>query len=154
MFGGSVDTSLTSKVFSSPAIGIFSDLERDGFRLELMVDGALSIAPRSRLTPEQMRSIVENKDALQALLHTCDRGVQARRSVFASQLAHTPAPATPAFRFRTDVAYVRGICFSCGDRLSEVRFGRCWRCSLAWRLAAGVPVATHLAEALDAARIV
>jgi hypothetical protein len=52
-----------------------------------------------------------------------------------------------------DVPYVRAACFSCGDSLPEPRFSRCWRCSLAWRLACRLPVSTELAAAMDAARV-
>jgi hypothetical protein len=87
------------------------------------------------------------------LLRTCDAGVQDRREVFAKQLTLTPAPRVPMFIFRANVPYRQGTCFSCGDRLSEVRFGRCWRCSLAWRLACRLPMTADLAAALDAARV-
>jgi hypothetical protein len=42
---------LTPNVFDSPALGILCDLEMDGFRVALTADEALTIAPRSRLTP-------------------------------------------------------------------------------------------------------
>jgi len=45
------------------------------------------------------------------------------------------------------------VCSSCGNALFLPRFGRCWCCSVAWRLAAGVPVDEVLAEAIDAARV-
>lgn len=89
-----------------------------------------------------MAEIRHYKDALKLLLRCCDAGVQARRDVFACQLTQTPAPRVPAFLFRPDVPYVRGGCFSCGDTLPEPPFSRCWRCSLAWRLACRLPVST------------
>ena len=90
--------------------------------------------------------------ALAALVRACDDGVQARRESFAAQFKAGPASRVPAFLFRSGVAYEAAICFSCGDRLAEVRFGRCWRCALAWRLVAvRVPAAT--AAALDEARV-
>lgn len=148
-----MDTLRTADVFQSPAVGILCTLKADGFRVELTADGMLSIAPRSRLTPERMEAIAACKAALKTLLRCCDTGVQARRDVFEFQLAQTPAPRVPAFLFRPGVAYVRGVCFSCGDRLPELRFGRCWRCSLAWRLACRVPIEPALAAALDDARV-
>lgn len=148
-----MDSPMTLDVFQSPAVAIFCDLERDGFHVELTADGALSIAPRSRLTPARMQAIAASKDAIRQLVRSCDDGVQARRDVFEFQLAQTPAPCVPAFVFRSDVPYVPGVCFSCGDRQPALRFGRCWRCSLAWRLACRLPVPAALADALDAARV-
>ena len=57
------DSVNTADVLQSPAVAILCDLERDGFHVEL-ADGVLSIAPRSRLTPERMRSIAEHKEVL------------------------------------------------------------------------------------------
>ena len=34
-----------------------------------------------------------------------------------------------------------------------VRFGRCWRCSLAWRLACELPVSAEVGAAYDSARV-
>ncbi len=140
---------LTPDLSDSPAVALLFALECDGFRVELGDDAAVVIAPRSRLTPERMAAIVACKDALKALL----RGVQNRRDVFRAQLAATPPPAAPPFLYRADVPYVAGKCFSCGDALPTLRFGRCWRCSLAWRLAARVPMTALLADALAAAKI-
>jgi hypothetical protein len=144
---------LTPDVFQSPAVAILCGLEHDGFTVELTADGVLSIAPRSRLTPERMQAIAACKDALKQLLRGCDAGVTDRVAEFRRQLAAVPAPRCPAFLFRSDVAYVRGVCFSCGDALPEPRFSRCWRCSLAWRLASRLPVPADLAAALDVARV-
>src|ERR1700722_4532381 len=47
----------------------------------------------------------------------------------------TPVEIIPALLFRADVPYVSGRCFSCGEETGRPAFGRCWRCSLAWRLA-------------------
>ncbi len=58
----------------------------------------------------------------------------------------------PAFIFRLGTPYLQGICFSCGDPLPRPRFGRCWRCSLAWRLAAHV--STTAREHLDEAKVI
>ena len=145
---------LTPDVLDSPAVAILSALEADGFTVQLEPDNGMVIAPRSRLTPERMAEITRHKDALKLLLRCCDAGVQARRDVFEFQLAQTLAPGVPAFLFRPHVPYTPGVCFSCGDGLPEHRFSRCWRCSLAWRLAAGVRIASDfpLAEALDGAR--
>ena len=144
---------LTPDVLVSPAVDILCGLEHDGFTVELTPDDAVVIAPKSRLTGDRMQTIVASKDALKHLLRCRDLGVQTRRDVFALQLAQTAAPGVPAFLFKSSVPYVKGICFSCGDALHELRFGRCWRCSLAWRLACRLPVPADLAAAFDAARV-
>lgn len=145
-------TPLKSDVFRSPAVGILCALEDDGFRVEVTADGVLIIAPRSKLTPERMVAIAECKDAIRQLVRCCDDGVQARRSVFEQQLA-TEAPRVPTFLFLPGISYQAGMCFSCGDRLPEMRFSRCWRCALAWRLACRLPVPADLALTIDAAKL-
>ena len=147
-----MDPALTPDVFASPAVAILCGLEHDGFTVELTPDNALVITPKSRLTADRMQTIVTSKDALKLLLRCRDRGVQARRDVFAFQLAQTAAPGVPSFLFKSSVAYVKGICFSCGDALPELRFSRCWRCSLAWRLACRLPVSAEFAMVIDGAR--
>lgn len=82
-----------------------------------------------------------------------DDGVKTRLDAFRRQFEATLAPAVPAFLFRPGVSYQAGVCFSCGDSLPSPRFGRCWRCSLAWRLACRLPLPAELAAALDAARV-
>ena len=146
-------TPMTSDVFRSPAVGILCDLDHDGFRVEVTPDGVLVIAPRSRLTPERMAAIAGCKDAIRQLIRCCDDGVQARRNVFELQLEQTAAPGVPMFLFRPGISYQAGICFSCGDRLPGLRFSRCWRCALAWRLACRVPIQADLALAIDVARV-
>ena len=144
-------TPLTSDVFRSPAVGILCALEHDGFRVEVTADGVLTIAPRSRLTPERMVEIAGFKDAIRHLVRCCDDGVQARRNLFEQQLAS--APGVPAFLFHSGISYQAGLCFSCGDRLPGLQFSRCWRCALAWRLACRLPVPADLAIAIDAAKV-
>src|SRR3981081_1727783 len=86
---------LTPNVFDSPALGILCDLEADGFRVALTADDALSIAPRSRLTPERMQAIAAHKDAIKTLLRCCDEGVVARRDAFRAQFNAAPGGVTP-----------------------------------------------------------
>ena len=125
-------------LLDTPALPLLLSLERAGFDLEVTDDGLLRISPRNRLDEEHVAAIRRHKDALKLLVRSCDDGVQARVAVFKGQLASTPAPSAPAFLFKPDVPYTTAICFSCGDRLPQVHYGRCWRCSIAWRLAAGV----------------
>ena len=149
-----MDRVVTTDVFASPAVDILAALVRDNFRVELTADGGLAIAPKSKLTPERMQTIAGCKDALKVLVSIAtDAGVHERRDAFRAQLEAAPTPTVPAFRFRAGVSDQPGICFSCGTLLREARFGRCWRCSMAWRLAARLPVSPQLASALDEARV-
>jgi hypothetical protein len=150
-----MDAPVISDVVEPTAVALLRDLQRDGFDVELMPDGALSIAPRSRLTPQRMVTIATHKDALKRLLVALrETGVTVRRDVFADQLARTPAPHVPPFLFTPGIVYAKGTCFSCGDPLPELTFSRCWRCSFAWRLACQVPIPADLATALDSAKVV
>ena len=92
-------------------------------------------------------------DALVTLIRICDQGVQERVAVFRAQLEADPTTIGP-FLFKAGVPYGRSVCFSCGACLPDACFGRCWRCSLGWRLAYRLPVPAELAAAHDEARVV
>jgi hypothetical protein len=110
----------------------------DGF------DGSLSAeSPKMPANPDESMTPI---DAL-------DNGVKARLHMFRRQFEETAAPAVPAFLFRPGTPYTRGRCFSCGDRLLAARFGQCWRCSLAWRLACQVQVPTDFAGTMETATV-
>jgi hypothetical protein len=141
-------------LLDSPALAIFCELERDGFAVQLEPGERIVITPGSRLTPDRMVAIVAHKLDLKLLLRYYDAGVSTRRAVMRKQIEGATPCSGWMLLYRRDVPYVPGICFSCGDSLANGRFGRCWRCSLAWRLAAGVPVPAAIADALDAARLV
>lgn len=142
----------TADALKSPALPLLLELEAAGVRVKVDADVVL-VSPRGVLTPEQRTMFRQHQAAVRVLVAIVDdAGVQARRAVFQLQLALT-APRIPGFLFKSDVPYVRGVCFSCGDGLPELRFSRCWRCSLAWRLACRLPVPADLAAALDAARV-
>lgn len=144
MIAGSID---------SPALPVLLKLVASGVRFRVEA-GRVLVSPRGALTPEQRELFRQGAEAVRALVPVVtDAGVEARRAVFAQQLAVTPAPQVPAFLFKAGVPYVAGSCFSCGDRLERLRFGRCSKCAIAWRLAADVPIPAALAEALDAARV-
>src|SRR5438876_599640 len=123
-----------SNVLESPALPLLIELEANGFRFRLEGERLL-VRPVERLTPEQRRLLHQERAGVVMLVRICDAGVQDRREAFRQQLEATSPPETPAFLFRAGMSYTAGICFSCGDSLPEPRFGRCWRCSLAWRLA-------------------
>ena len=144
---------VTAAAFVSPALPLLLQLEAAGVRFRLDGDQVL-VSPPGALTPEQRQVFQQYQDAVRVLVMVVtDEAVQARRDVFRQQLDATPAPGVPAFLFKPGVPYVKGVCFSCGDSLPELRFGRCWRCSLAWRLACRLPIPRDLAAALDSARV-
>ena len=73
-----------------------------------------------------------------------DTGVQERLEVFAWQLKTAPPGVlVPQFVFR-DAPYIKGHCHACGEALERVRWGSCWRCSVARRLVCGAPVPADL----------
>ena len=138
-------------LLDSPAVPLLATLVARGCRITAD-DGRLIVEPASRLTADERRRVREHRCALAELIR--DDGLQARRACFAAQFTATAAPRVPAFLFRSDVRYRAGVCFSCEDPLSEPSFGRCWRCALAWRLAAGANVPAETAAAYAAARVV
>jgi hypothetical protein len=145
--------SVTAEVCQSAAVGILDGLNADGFRVVLTADGVLSIAPRSRLTPERMATVTPHKDDLRMLIRMRDQGVQDRRDAFTQQLANVPSGVlVPCFVFRVS-PYIKGHCHACGETLERLRWGSCWRCSLARRLVCHAPVPSDLFMAYDEARI-
>jgi hypothetical protein len=143
-----------TNIFDSAALPLLLALEARGIQVELTTDGRLIVEPASRLTADEEVAIRAHAWELALLMRICDRGVQQRREAFAAQLALTPPPGVPAFLFRPQVPYVKGTCFSCGVVLRSLVFARCWRCSLAYRLACGLSIPADLIVAMDAARVV
>lgn len=121
-------------------------------RLEFHKRGSESTAERAEGSLTTLSAVPDPSQPGKSAVAT-DVDVEARRVVFAQQWASTRAPRVPAFLFKASVPYVLGWCFSCGDALERLRFDRCPRCAIAWRLAAGVPISAALAEALDSARL-
>ena len=133
-------------------MALFRRLEDQGF--DLRVSGTkLLIKPVSRLTPDLRADIRSNDAALITLVRICDEGVQERLATFKQQLREAPEGATPGFVFRRGTPYAKAVCFSCGAVLPEPRYGRCWRCSLAWRMSVGVPIPAELAQAYDESKV-
>jgi hypothetical protein len=143
-----------TEVFESPALPLLLALEARAIHVELTADGRLVVEPASRLTTDEQTAIRAHARGLALLVRICDRDIQKRREAFAEQLAHTHPPGLPALLLRPHVPYVKGTCFSCGVILHTLIFGRCWRCSLACRLACGLSIPLDLVMAMDAARIV
>jgi hypothetical protein len=130
----------------------YEQLRAAGFELRVAESGRLQIAPADRVTPDLLARLKVAKAALVSLVCSSDAAVLERVESFRQQLIAAPSRSVPAFIFQSGVPYVPGRCFSCGDCLPEMRFGRCWRCAFAWRLAVGVPVAAESARASDEAR--
>ena len=143
---------LTQDVLNSPAVPVLCGLEYDGLDLAV-VNGRLRVWPVERLTVEHEQIIRQHRDALVTLVRICDERVQERLVVFKKQLGTVPAGTTPDFVFQRGTPYAKAVCFSCGVELPEPRYGRCWCCSLAWRMAAVVPIPAE-AAAYDGARVV
>ena len=91
---------------------------------------------------------------MKALVLVCDDAVQDRLAVYKAQLAAVPAGSTPDFVFQRGTVHARGVCFSCAAPLAVPEFGRCWRCSLAWRLALQQPIPAELAAIYDTTKVV
>ena len=125
-------------VFDGPGLPLLLELEQGGFDLAVRC-GKLWVRPVNQLTSEQQAKIQQHRDELVTLVRICDAGVQERMAVYRGQLADHPGTAGP-FIYKAGVPYTKAVCFSCAAALPEPRCGRCWRCSLAWRMAAGVPL--------------
>ncbi len=135
-------------------MAVLCDLEHAGLGLAV-VDSRLRVWPVERLTAEHARLIQQHRNALVTLVRTCDEGVEARVARFKHLIGDAPVDIVlPALVFQAGVPYVKARCFSCGDPIGTPRYGRCWRCSLAWRLAAGVSIPAERAAVYDGARVV
>jgi hypothetical protein len=142
---------MTADVLASPVLELLMSLEIRG--CDVTLDGPeICIRPAGVLTAAERATLQAHyEDARMLVLLSTDAAIHARRDVFRQQLEAAPATMVSAFLFRPDVPYVKGRCFSCGDALDAVRFGRCWRCSLAWRLACRLSIPT---SEYDEARVV
>jgi hypothetical protein len=140
-------------VLNSPALPVVLDLEAAGVRFRVAGDQVL-VSPTGVLTPAHREVLRQHREAVFLIVATStDVGVQARRDTFRQQLDAAAPGTIPAFLFQVGVPYVEGACFSCAACLPALHFGRCWRCSLAWRLACRVPISAECAAATDAARV-
>ena len=140
---------VTTNILASPAATVLCDLEHDGLDVAVVGD-RLRVWPVELLTAKH--ELLIRRDELVALVG--DSGVQARVDAYRRQLKDVPAGSAPAFVFRPGTPYTTVACFSCGAEHLQPRWGRCWRCSLSWRLAARVPIAAEQAAVYDGARVV
>lgn len=144
---------MQASVFDSPVLPLLLELGLAGFDVQVRRD-ELWVNPASKLTARQRASIESHRAALVTLVRCCDDGVQERLASFKQQLRNAPKGTTPAFVLRRDTPYAKGVCFACHWPLGEQRYGRCWRCSLAWRMAAGVAITAAKVAAYDEKRVV
>jgi hypothetical protein len=142
----------TASAFDSEALPLLLTLEEQGFEFRA-ASGALFIKPAERVTPELHAQLRQHRPALITLVRVYDQGVQDRVQDFRGQLEADPTTIGP-FLFKAGIPYRRGDCFSCGATLPEPQYGRCWRCSLAWRMACRLPIPTDVARAYDESKVV
>jgi hypothetical protein len=143
---------MVADVFQSPALPLVLELAQQGFALVVTGDGRVRVEPGSRLTADQRQLLVQHKAAVATVLRGCDPEVAVRRDVFRAQIEAAERVMLPALVYKPDIAYTAGVCFSCGDPNGRAAHGRCWRCSLAWRLACRLPISSELAAVVDGAR--
>ena len=139
-------------IFSSPAVRVLLALEQEGVDVRV-VNGRLRVSPSDRLTTGQEAEIRGWRDDLIVLVQICDEGVHARRALLRRQLDAAGPPSIPSFLVCPNVPWERGTCFGCGDPNASGRDGRCWRCSLAWRLVGRVSISGDLGAGSGTARV-
>jgi len=143
----------TDDVLTSPAPPLILQLQATGVHFKLARDRVF-VWPKGILTRSNAPCSGHSSRRFVAVVAvTTDEGVEAQRDFFTRLIDGASADVVlPALVFRADVPYVPGMCFSCGDRLPQPRFGRCWRCSVAWRLVCRFPIPADLATAIDGTR--
>lgn len=142
-------------LFASPVLPVFRGLLDAGLVLEAGHDGRLRVGPEDRLTDEYDSAIRSHRDALLALARIVDLDTQDRCRIFAQQYVTRPADVwVPRFMYRVGVPYAPHVCHSCGDPLpTSLRWGRCRRCAVAWRLVVSAPLGEPWLVSYDDARI-
>jgi hypothetical protein len=143
---------MTPDVFNSPAVALLVELEAAGLQV-VERDGVVYVRPAGQLTDAQRELLREERAAILTLLRICDDGVTDRRVAFEKVLSEATGATLPALLFRAGVPYTRHTCYSCGDSISQ-SWGRCWRCSLAARLACRQGIHADWIASYDAARAV
>ena len=135
-------------------LALLRQLEDEGFEIDVAEPNVLRIRPVGRVTPELRADLQRLKLDLVMFIRICDPGVQERRWAFAEQLARAPSDVpVPRLAFR-EAPYVSGRCHSCGEVLEGPRWGRCWRCALAWPARVpGCRFRPDLAVAIDGAKV-
>jgi len=141
---------MTPDVLQSPALELLLRLEREGIQVTA-VNERVFARPLERLTSADRNALRELKTDVLVLLRIVDDGVQRRREAFAAQLLTDSQALIPNLAVRQGIIPTAGQCVSCGDALESPRYGKCWRCCLAWRLALGVPIASPLEAMFDEA---
>ena len=143
---------LTPDVLGSPALGLLLDLELLGCRVEL-TPSVIVVTPASKLTATNRRPSGPTRLTWRFCCPAVTTGCRPAGPPSAGNSTRTRTPYPALVYLSPAPAYTRGRCYSCSDALPRPTWGRCWRCSLAWRLAAGVPIPGALADALDNAKV-
>ena len=138
---------LTADVVASSTLALLLRLQAEGFEVQAGPD-VLRVRPVARVTPELLTELREHKANLLMLVRICDEGVQDRRKVFRRQIETAPPEIVLPRLVHCETPYVQGRCHTCGDELETDRWGSCWRCMLARRLACGTPIPTDLLDSL------
>jgi len=142
-----------SDVMDSPLIAVLCELETAGVRFRLLDGAQVQVSPAGRLTEDQRALFRRYPDDLRLLVSIAtDEGLQLRRDAFRLQCEAAAHDTLPTFLFVPGIPYAPGSCFSCGDAVPELRFSRCWRCSIGLRLAARLPIPADLATGLCGAK--
>lgn len=125
------------------AVSLFTDLRERGFAVEIST-GGVAVSPATRLTPEDAQQLRTHRDALLELLVRLDDGVRARLRRFEELLAVPRHVVLPALTMLDPAPTPEaGRCGSCGVLTGSRRWGACWRCRCAWRLAIKVSLDDH-----------
>ena len=139
-------------VFDSPLFPVIIQLAGHGFEFRILPDTQVLVRPIHRVPPHARKLMRQYPGDLRLLVTMAtDPAVAERRDAFHEQVETIPAP---PFLFRANVPYVPGRCFSCGDAFPALHFGRCWRCSVAWRLVCDLPISKNVAAAIDTAKVI
>lgn len=141
-------------ITATPAFDVLVSLADAGVEFKLEGARVLFRHHQGLVTEEHRRALVADHGSARLLVPMLnDPGVRARWQVFRAAFDEAPANVIPSNVFLPGTPYLKGICFSCGDRLRQPLFRRCWRCSLAWRLASRGCSCRASARACDRARV-
>ena len=125
---------------AAPAVQILCRLAAEGVTFDITTGGRLVVAPLQQLSPWLAELMRQHHDVLVPLVQVAEKGVQERVRQFCWWISRAPAGfAVTTPLLNPYLLSIPGRCISCGDDLEETRSGPCWRCSLAWRVAARMP---------------
>ena len=142
-------------IVDGEAVLLLISLWAEGLDVWLSASGRLCVSPSYRLNPHLESEIERHVEALRTLLACYDIEVKERQAVFVAELYSAQRRGVPpTFAFVAGVSPVAGRCQSCGCALETRRFGSCFRCALALRLALGTDWSPDALRHYDEARVV